>query len=412
MCQRRLGAAGLVVGLVVALAAPGLASAQVTRYDYGTNDYEMQYGDPVDVTLESLTYMPESYYERAVRVSGKLDMVPGASNSGAAGRIWYLGDLGARIMIVPVREAALRFEDEAFRWVGREIEITGVVTRESDPTNQQSTVVVHFWEFFGPTERNEKKRPSPLASLEELVTRPGERDGEQVRVVGQFRGANLFGDLPSASRRRSSDWVLKSDLFAVWVTGEKPQGSGWKLDAKLRRDTGKWLAVQGRVRTIKGIVYIDAEDVTLAKAPSPAARARKEPPPPPPPLKPPVVVFSLPLDGERDVAPDTVFKVQFSNDMDEASFEGRVGLRYAGRPRPGDRALDAVTVSYDMGRRALQVDPGDLLRPGRMVELILLPGIVDVDGQPLEARPGHDAGGAADILQFQVAGSLLTGASR
>ena len=33
-----------------------------------------------------------------------------------------------------------------------------------------------------------------------------------------------------------------------------------------------------------------------------------------------------------------VIKVQFSQDMDEASLKGRVVLRYAGRPRPGDRA--------------------------------------------------------------------------
>jgi hypothetical protein len=122
-----------------------------------------------------------------------------------------------------------------------------------------------------------------------------------------------------------------------------------------------------------------------------------------------VIVFSLPLDGERDIPPNTVFQVQFSNDMEEGSFKNRVGLRYAGRPRPGDRPLDAARVSYDIGRRALSVDPGDILRPGRVIELVLLPGIVDIDGQPLEPRPGHDPGGAADILRFRVAGSLLTG---
>jgi hypothetical protein len=402
------------VALVTLLAAATHASAQGSQYNYGTNDYEMRYGDPVDVTLESLLYNPESYYDRAVRVSGELDV--DADRSAPRGRAWYLGDLGARIAIVPVPEVAARFEDDALKWVGREIEITGVVNQrgEASPANLGSrAVVIYFWGFFGPTEREEgpARPPSPEASLEELVTRPGERDGERVLVIGQFRGANLFGDLPSASRRRSADWVLKSDLFAVWVTGKKPQGSGFKLDPKLRRDTGKWLAVQGRVRTVKGIVYIDAEDVTTTTAPSPTARARKEPPPPPPPLKPPVIVFSLPLDGERNVPPDTVFQVQFSNDMDETSFKGRVGLRYAGRPRPGDRVLDAVTISYDIGRRALKVDPGDLLRAGRMVELILLPGIIDIDGQPLVPRPDHDPGGAAEVLRFQIAGTLLSGAS-
>ena len=398
----------LVALLALVLASPVPAVAQYGMGDYGVNEYEMQYGEPIDVTLESLVMMPESYYERAVRVSGKLEMLTAVGD-----RAWALGDFGTRAIIIPVRVVAVRFEDEARTWIGREIEITGVVSQGTDPSNQQTATVINFWKFYGPQERKPQSGPaSPEASLEDLLTRPGQWDGETVRVVGQFRGANLYGDLPSASRRRSGDWVIKNDVFAVWVTGKKPKGSGWKLDPKLRRDTGKWLAVEGRVRTVNGIVYVEAQDVTLAKAPSPTAKAQDVPPPPPPPLKPPVIVFSLPLDGERDVPPDTVFQVQFSNDMEETSFEGRVGLRYAGRPRPGDRVLDAVTISYDIGRRALKVDPGDLLRAGRMVELILLPGIIDLDDQRLEARPGHDPGGAADVLRFQVAGTLLTGAPR
>jgi len=406
--MRLLGTAAALLALVLVLVSPGPAVAQYGIGEYGINDYEMQYGEPIDVTIESLLMMPESYYERAVRVSGKLDMLAGVGK-----RAWALGDFGARVVIIPVQVVAARFEDDARTWIGREIEITGVVSQGTDPTSQQTTTVISFWKFYGPQERAQEGRPaSPEATLEDLVTRLGQLDGESVRVVGQFRGANLYGDLPSARRRRSSDWVLKNDVFAVWVTGKKPKGSGWKLDPKLRRDTGKWLAVEGQVRTVNGIVYIAAEDVTLAKAPSPTAKAKDAPPPPAPPLKPPVIVFSLPLDGERNVPPDTVFQVQFSNDMEETSFEGRVGLRYAGRPRPGDRVLDAVTLSYDIGRRALRVNPGDMLRAGRVVELLLLPGIVDIDDQPLEPRPNRDPGGAAEVLRFQVAGTLITGASR
>ena len=71
-----------------------------------------------------------------------------------------------------------------------------------------------------------------------------------------------------------------------------------------------------------------------------------------------------------------------------------------------------MRVSYDGGLRTLQVDPGDLLRPGRVVELLLLPGIVDLDGLPLETRPGKNPGAATDVLRFQVAGGgLLSGAA-
>ncbi len=118
----------------------------------------------------------------------------------------------------------------------------------------------------------------------------------------------------------------------------------------------------------------------------------------------------MPLDGEREVPPDGVFQVQFSKDMDEPSFKDRVSFRYAGRPQPGDNSLDAMRVTYDGGLRTLQVDPGDRLRPGRVVELLLLPGIVDLDGLPLETRPGKNPGAVTDILRFQVAGGgLLSG---
>ncbi len=248
------------------------------------------------------------------------------------------------------------------------------------------------------------------------MTKSQQHDGKMVTVRGQFRGGNLFGDLPSASRQRSSDWVLKDDVFAVWVTGKKAKGPGWNLDTGLKRDTGKWLQVTGRVLVNGPVVTIQATDVVLSKPPSAdapaAAQAQAPPPPPPRPKKPPVVVFSLPLDGERDVPPDAVFKVQFSKDMDEQSFKDRVVFRYAGRPQPGDNALDAKRITYDLGLRTLQVDPGDMLRPGRVVELLLLPGIVDLDGLALETRPGKNAGAATDVLRFQVAGGgLLSGPS-
>ena len=379
--------------------------APVAAQNMPRNMYEQRYGAPIDVSLDMLVEMPESYQDRSIRTSGNLDYIDRD--------VWGLGRLGLQVLIVPMNDVAARFDSEARRWAGREIEVTGVVSMGDHPLTYKRVPVLNFWAFIGPQEEDDPSwTPAPEATLEDIVTRPDEYDGELVRVVGQFRGANLFGDLPSATRRRSSDFVVKSDVFAVWVTGKKPQGKGWKLDAKLRRDTGKWMAVEGRVRTLDDIVYIQASRLELTKKPRPTARVEKVAPPPPPELKPPVVVFSLPLDGERVVPPDTIFKLQFSNDMDEGSFLGRVGIRYAGRPRPGDRRLDAVSMSYDGGLRALIIDPGDILRAGRMVEVILLPGIRDIDGQQLVTRPGQNPGGAVDVLRFQVAGTFLSGTVR
>jgi len=377
-----------------------------------TNEYEWRYGEAVEVSLDSLLQMPESYEGRAVRTRGTLEFVPGRG----AGSYLLRGTLGGRLYLFPVPEVAYQFEQQARLWVGREVEVTGGVNRGagSDTSQPEQTgVYLAMWAFVGPPDEKEGAPASMVTTLEELVTRPGRLDGKIVTVRGQFRGENLFGDLPSKSRRRSSDWVIKEDLFAAWVTGRKPKGPGFNLDAELKRDSGKWLQVAGRVRTVKGVVYLEATDVQL-QGPAPAAVKAEPPPPPPPrPKKPPVVVFSLPLDGERDVPANTVFRVQFSKDMDEETFKDRVVLRYAGRPQPGDRDLDAVRVTYDGGLRTLEVDPGDLLRPGRVVELLLLPGIQDIDGLALEARAGLRAGAAADVLRFQIAaGGFLTGPSR
>jgi hypothetical protein len=296
------------------------------------------------------------------------------------------------------------WEQEARRWYGKEVEITGVFNQGADQTTGRTHYGIVFWAYLGPPERElSKDVKSQLVSLEEVVTKPGKYDGKVLQVVGKFRGQNLYGDLPARSQRSSGDWVIKDDLYAVWVNGRKPKGDGWALDPKLKRDTGKWLDVVGRPTTIGGVTYIQAMQVSLGSAPR--ANVDVAPPPPPPerPKVPPVVVFSLPLDGERDVPSSGSFAVQFNKDMNEESFRGRVLLRYAGRPQPGDRDFDAAKVTYDGGRRTLIVDPGDVLRSGRVLELVLLPGIVDVDGLPLETRPGKMVGQAAEVLRYQVA---------
>ena len=58
----------------------------------------------------------------------------------------------------------------------------------------------------------------------------------------------------------------------------------------------------------------------------------------------------------------------------------------------------------DGGLRALTIDPGDLLRSGRRLELVLLPGIADVDGLPLVARPGREREDVVDVLQYIIGG--------
>ena len=393
--------AALAIGL--GLAAP--AGAQM-------NQYEAQYGQTVEVSVDNLLQMPEQYLDKAVRTRGQLEMIPRGTEIAYGLR----GTFGGYLYVYPRNEVSYEWEQGARRWTGKEVEVSGSVGSGRDQQTGNAIVYIAIWSYLGPPDEKKKGVAAPETTLEDLISRPEQFDGKTVSVRGQFRGENLFGDLPSSSRARSSDWVIKEDLFAVWVTGKKPKGAGWSLDASLKRDTGKWLQVMGRVRVANRVVTLEAVDVTLSKPPGEAAKveAKPEPTPPPPPRpkRPPMVAFSLPLDGEREVPRDSVFKIQFSHDMDEATLKEHVLFRYAGRVQPGDNALDAVKVSYDGGLRTLRIDPGDLLRPGRIVEVVFLPGIQDLDGAPLETRPGIRPGAASDVLRFQVLAPGLTGDAR
>jgi len=362
-------------------------------------------GTPVDVQISDLASAPGSYYDQLIRTRGRLQM------EASIERVYTLQDtFGNSVRIVPYSDVVTAFDDASHKIVGREMEVTGLFQRTSQngSTVQQMGMAVpgliEFIEFTGPPEERKGELKAPEVRLEALLSPPGKRDGQLLRVVGKFRGHNLYGDLPAQSQRRSADWVIKDDVYAVWVTGRKPKGSGWELDAGLKRDTGKWIEVIGVPETLGGVTYLKAERVGLTTAPTATAEAQAAPPPPERPRVPPVVVFTLPLDGDREVPADARFVVQFSKDMDESSFDGRVIVRYVGPRLPGDREFDGVRLSYDGGHRALIVDPGDVLRVGRRLEVVLLPGIADVDGLTLEPRPGTHAQGAVDIVSYEIGG--------
>jgi hypothetical protein len=407
LSARRPGRPALL--LAALCLAAGLAGAPATAQ--GVDNYEQMFGPVVDVAIDDLVHDPSVYDGRGVRTRGRLEVEGGRGSFAYALR----GGFGSVVRLAPFPEVASAFELEAgFRWMGKEMQVTGVfhsgggVAGGGVPSGaagmDQPRSAIQFWAWLGPPEKDERAVAKAVkATLEELVTRAGRWDGRVVRVVGKFRGKNVFGDLPAKSERHSGDWVIKDEVYAVWVTGRKPKGDGWELDASLKRDSGKWIEVVGRAETKGGVTYLRALELALVGPPRPAAEAQPPPPPPERPKLPPVVVFSLPLDGEAEVPPNARFAVQFSKDLEEASLKDRVLLRYAGPTRPGDRPFDGLGIAYDGGRRTLVVDPRDVLRRGRTLELVLLPGIVDLDGLPLTARAGKRFEGAADILRFQVA---------
>ena len=384
----------LILGL---LAFSPTAGAQISQFD--PEYLENLYGPVLDVSLDSLSFNPESYNNKAVRVKGRISIL------GISGESFELSDAGARVTIVPIRRGMN--EDQLTNLGGQMVEIVGLFTSSAGQSGGAGTVqgsmgTIQFWRWAGPPEKLAKNVKAAIVSLEQLVARAGKMDGQLVRVVGKFRGRNLFADLPARSMRTSEDWVIKDSLFAVWVTNKKPKGNGFELDPSIRRDSNRWIEVIGRPVTKNGVVIIDAAEVTLTQPPTPKADAAPAPPPPERPKIPPVIVFSLPLDGESDFDFSGRIMVQFNNDMDEDSFKGRVGLRYEGPAFPGDPGFESMRVSYNPGSKALIVDPGAPILRGRVLDLVLLTGIVDIDGQPLVRRDGKPPqNDIAEMLRFK-----------
>jgi hypothetical protein len=386
--------------LVSAALVPAASQAQISMGNSQGTDYKALYGDPQEVSLDDLVLDSAVYEGRAVRTKGRLDYGRAEGASTGTNRVYSLqGGFARSVTISPVNEIAGPFQDQAPQLLGQQVEITGVVVARP---RQVSPLLIQFWAFLGPEERKERPITGKVVPLEEVVSKAGRMDGKTIRVVGKFRGRNLYGDLPSKSELSSADWVIKDDVFAVWVTGKKPKGMGWALDAGLKRDTGKWIDVLGTVETKAGVTYLHAKSVALTEPPRPTADAQPPPPPKEKPKVPPSLVFALPLDGDDEVPRDSRFVIQFSKDMDSKTFGGHVGLRYVGPHRPGDRQFDGLRVSYDDGLRALTIDPGDQLRSGRELEVVLLGGILDIDGLELVPRKGDVHDGVVDVLRYRV----------
>jgi hypothetical protein len=226
-------------------------------------------------------------------------------------------------------------------------------------------------------------QPATSPSLRALALEPWKFVDQKVTLVGQFRGRNLFGDLPDAPKKSKYDFVLKAADANVWVTGLRPRGKGLDLDVDARVDTGRWVEVTGVVKHERGLVSIEATKITAAEAPEMTAE-REEPPAPLPPPPPVDVVFSSPTEGETDVALSSSVRIQFSRSIAPETLKGNIRIGYLGaeaaeRGEPQAPAIEVKT-SYDPGNRALQLTFTRPLERFRTVRVQLLEGIKAFDG--------------------------------
>jgi hypothetical protein len=355
--------------------------------------YEALHGRPVAIGIAELIDDPGPLEGRAVRVRGIAGSAP--RNHGIE-----LADGDARLAVVPQPELAALVGAAAREWQGKEVEVAGVLRRvpgsADGPTHE-----VAFWEYLGPDQATTPEAEARPVALRDLVEQPTRFAGQLVRVVGKFRGHNLTHDLPEPGPR--GGWVIKSGRQAVWVVGRGPSGRGFSLNPRFERDTTHWLEVVGRVESKDGLSVLRASAVNLSP---PVAyvwdgpRVRTDPHP--------EVVFTLPLSDEDLPASGGRLLVQFSANMDEESFEGRVGLRYDGEPETGGD-FKHLRWSYDDVRRVLIVDPGEALRTGAVLEILLMPGIADVYAAPLEPQRGAGSGDPVCRLRWHVSPSPIAG---
>lgn len=215
-------------------------------------------------------------------------------------------------------------------------------------------------------------------SIRNIVLNPSRYLDQKVTVVGQFGGRNLLGDLPASPALSRWDFVIRSADAAIWVTNLRPRGKDFELALDARIDTGRWVEVSGTLQQGRGLQWLNADGGTIAitQAPKDTAetaviRVAAAPPP--------EVVFSAPIGGETDVLPTSSVRIQFSRDMDPASFRGRIRVRQANAP---DTPV-AFTTNYLPGTRVLELKFAQPLDRFSRITVELQDGVVGTDKQPL-----------------------------
>jgi hypothetical protein len=216
--------------------------------------------------------------------------------------------------------------------------------------------------------------------LRALAMEPAKFEGQKVVITGQFRGRNLFGDLPEAPAQNRFQFVLRSSDAAVWVMGVQSKGKTFNFDPSKRIDTGRWVKVQGTVHTAKGLTWLDGTSIELAPAPEETTEVAIDLPPPPP----VEILFTAPTEGEADVRLTDRIRMQLSRDLDPATLKGHVRLTYsaADSTERGEAQPPAIafTTNYTKENRALEIRPTEPLERFRLVKMEILEGVKGTDG--------------------------------
>jgi hypothetical protein len=249
---------------------PGISSALAS-----------QYGEPEVVPLEEIALYPDRYQKRMVRTQGYLD-------PGLVAYEPFLRESGDALLLLAVVPG-----NDADMLRGRRVEALGVIRRirpkqyvrgvdldkieDPDlpvmpaPDGRLPQLTLSFLSVFDATPLAHGGDAAESGLLRRLLDDPGTR-GRKLRVVGQYRGSNLFGDLPEGASPDRDAFVLKDGEAAIWVVGKAAAGKGFRLDPRSRADSRFWLEVEGRLTRCAELPCLRASRVRMAARPAPAER--------------------------------------------------------------------------------------------------------------------------------------------
>jgi hypothetical protein len=230
-------------------------------------------------------------------------------------------------------------------------------------------------------------QPAAAPSIRNIVLYPSRYLEQRITITGQFGGRNLLGDLPDAPGQSRYDFVLRSADAAIWITNLRPRGKDFELSLDARIDTGRWLEISGTLQQGRGLQWLDGATGTIKITQAPKETTEDAPiriPMGPP----PEVVFSAPTSDETDVQLATNIRIQFSRDINPATFKGNIAVKYSEaetreRGEPDTPKID-FTNQYLPGTRVLELKLANPLERFRTVTVQLSDGILGSDKQPLK----------------------------
>lgn len=202
--------------------------------------------------------------------------------------------------------------------------------------------------------------------LRAVAMEPARFDNQRITLTGQFRGLNLFGDLPDAPAQNRYMFVIRSGDAAVWVLGVPPKGKTFSFDSSKRIDTGRWVKVQGTVHITKGLTWLDGTSMELTQAPEETTEVPVELPPPPP----VEVLFTAPAEGEGDVATTARIRMQLSRDLNPETLKDHVSFT----------PEIEFTTHYTRENRSLEIRPTGGFPPFKPITMQILEGVKGTDG--------------------------------